>query len=143
MLINRRKCVWIHVLLCSIALSGCANAIPSVPELMARSKWVGKPVSLAFKKWGGPAERKSTDDGQTQYIWHYRNQYPVRVLTGVNTRQVGEGLISTMNIYEDQLRTDACDFYLTADKQGVITAFSTLQNRVTGCREFYWGSNRP
>lgn len=135
--------IYFYAVICSIGLSGCANSIPSIPELQAREKWVGKPASLAFGKWGRPAEKKSTGDGQTQYIWHYLWQDSVRRMVGASTNQVGENAFETTHYYEDRLRNNTCDFYLTVDKQEIITAFLTLQNHVGGCSNFYWGNNRP
>lgn len=53
-----------------LALSAC-NSIPSIPEVIQKNQWEGKPIDAAIAKWGNPLIAKNINNETTDYIWDF------------------------------------------------------------------------
>lgn len=123
-------------------LGGCANAIPSIPEMMARSKWEGRTMEEALAKWGRPTKVVRLQDGQRMAYWTSGYTQPVTMATGQTMQHTGAGLVVTDN-YVTTNRDYYCRMELTFNDQNIITRFNTWQNRTGGCVDVFWGKNSP
>lgn len=123
-------------------LSGCMNMVPTIPEMMARSKWEGKPIKDAVAKWGPPAGVTQAKDGQRVAYWSGSSLTTVREALGQTVEPGGPGLIITSH-YADRVITNNCTLTLKFNQDNIITKFDTWENRSGACGDFYWGSNSP
>jgi len=129
-------------LLLVLILGGCANAYPSIPEMMARSKWEGRTMEEALAKWGRPSKVVRLKDGQRMAYWTSGYTQPVTMATGQTMQHTGAGLMITDN-YVTTNQDYYCRMELTFNDQNIITRFNTWQNRTGGCSDVYWGKNSP
>ncbi|WP_431019422.1 hypothetical protein ACQ4K0_28435 [Burkholderia cepacia] len=136
--------VWTTVLTLSLTvlMSGCGNVVPTIPEMVARSKWEGKPMSQAYQKWGQPAGYALAKDGEKVAYWNTASLGTVRRAAGQTMEQTAGGLAITDH-WVDETITYECTLVLKFNQNNVITQFKTLQNRLGGCTNFYWGGNGP
>lgn len=134
----RRVCVCLLVPI----LAGCANAVPSLPEMMARSKWQGKHMEEALAKWGRPSGVVRLKDGQRMAYWGSGFTRQVTQAAG-QTVTYGNGPLTVTDNYVTTNQSYECRLELTFNDDNVITRFNTWQNRGGGCSEFFWGKNSP
>ncbi|MDW9247079.1 hypothetical protein C7S13_6074 [Burkholderia cepacia] len=74
--------------------------------------------------------------------WNTASLGTVRRAAGQTMEQTAGGLAITDH-WVDETITYECTLVLKFNQNNVITQFKTLQNRLGGCTNFYWGGNGP
>ncbi|MFL9883256.1 hypothetical protein PQR66_09485 [Paraburkholderia agricolaris] len=134
-----------------LILSGCAadGHLITVQEVIANSRWTGRPINEALAKWGKPTGGvRHAEDGTTVYIWNFGQNSTYGLLTGTNTQLMAGGApggtLVTTNEYEQHTDTLECLMLINADSKGIITHFETKENFLQGgCKGFYHSAKAP
>lgn len=139
-----------YLSIAAILLSGCGTDghLISIPEAVAKGRWVGRPINEAMIKWGKPNGRvESLEGGATFYEWVWAGNFTYNAYAGTDSRMISNNTVLTTNYYQARNGFDQCKLWISSDK-GIIMKFETTAlgshgQGVKGCSEFYWGSNRP
>ncbi|WP_157634477.1 hypothetical protein [Variovorax sp. Root318D1] len=135
----------------AVLLTACGTDghLISIPEAVAKSRWIGRPINEAMVKWGKPNGRvESIQNGAMFYEWVWAEGFTYNAYTGSNTQMVSGNTLLTTNYYQTRNGLDQCKLWISSDAKGVIMKFETTSQGAHGqgvkrCSEFYWGSNPP
>lgn len=128
--------------LCALpaALSGCIQ-MDTLPEILARNQWMGRPAEDAISYFGRPDEMTPLADGQVVMRWTTDTSYYRSEVVGSSTEQQGNALVTT-HYWDNVHQPNRCIISVTVDKTRTITAFEADDGELllsSGCASIQYG----
>lgn len=122
------------------ALSGCIQ-MDTLPEMLARNQWMGRPAEDAIGYFGRPDEMTPLADGQVVMRWTADTSYYRSEVVGSSTEQQGNTLVTT-NYWGNVHHPNRCIISVTVDRTRTITAFEADDGELLlshGCAGVQYG----
>ena len=138
-----KKIINISIIIASIlALSACSS-IPSIPEVIQKNQWEGKPIDAAIAKWGNPLMAKNINNETTDYIWDFSRTksitYESDSYAYYNTDRPG---MTTGIVYDTKNVTMRCKLILRTNNQSKLITNYILDkdHKYSGaCQNLFYG----
>lgn len=116
-------------------LTGCVS-LPTAPELVARSKWKGRPAEDAVRFFGSPHDMQRSADGKRAVMsWYTDTSYTQREAVGYSQERQGNVLVNTTHM-DDVAHAGRCIISVTVDKDKRIVDFKADAGKLllsSGC----------
>ncbi|MGV8959085.1 MAG: hypothetical protein ACOH1V_01670 [Stenotrophomonas sp.] len=132
---NRKRSIFAASALSMLMLAGCVS-LPTAPELIARSKWKGRPAEDAVRFFGTPGDMQRSNDGERAVMSWYRNtSYSQREAVAYTQERQGNVLVNTTHM-DDVHHSGRCIISVTVDKDKRIVDFKADAGKLllsSGC----------
>ncbi|WP_027589874.1 hypothetical protein [Pseudomonas sp. RL] len=130
----------------SFLLSAChilGVDVPSIPELVQKNHWEGKPIDAAMVKWGQPLKAEKINNEITAYIWDFSRTrsitYEADSYAYYNTDRPG---MTTGIVYDTKNVNVKCKLILQVDNQSKLITNYRLDKdytRAGPCQHLFYG----